>query len=172
MPRAGEWGNKIEHKLTKGKIKQCPPCAFLPSLFMAFLCNFPLKSPQLPPPATRPFSSSRFSFPPQKKKTPLFPLRPAPSCCPKFSNALLPQKSSSFSFRFFFPSCSPGIPCQLSPRFFFPSPFSIFHSKPLPTPLLLHSASMAPLTTSMADHLDLLPPPAHLMCREGVPPFA
>ena len=46
---------------------------------------------------------------------------------------------------------------------------SIFYRKPLPAPLLLHSASMAPLTTSMAD-LDLLLPPIWLPPAEkGAP---
>ena len=92
MPRAREWRNKTEHKLTKGKIKQCPPCAFLPSLFMAFLCNFPLKSPSCP--LLLPVLSLLldFLFPPKRKKTSLFPLCLAPSCCPKFSNALSPPK--------------------------------------------------------------------------------
>ena len=48
-------------------------------------------------------------------------------------------------------------------------PVSIFYRKPLPAPLLLHSASMAPLTTSMAD-LDLLLPPIWLPPAEkGAP---
>ena len=48
-------------------------------------------------------------------------------------------------------------------------PVSIFHRKPLPAPLLLHSASMAPLTTSMAD-LDVLLPPIWLPPAEKGPP--
>ena len=48
-------------------------------------------------------------------------------------------------------------------------PVSIFYRKPLPAPLLLHSASMASLTTSMAD-LDLLLPPIWLPPAEkGAP---
>ena len=41
MPRAGEWGNKIEHKLTKGKIKQCPPVPSFLLSFWHFSATFP-----------------------------------------------------------------------------------------------------------------------------------
>ena len=35
-------------------------------------------------------------------------------------------------------------------------PISIFHHKPLPAPLLLHSSSLAPLTTSIAAYVSCL----------------
>ena len=58
-----------------------------------------------------------------------------------------------------------SLPLWIPPLFFYVSPpfyrylgfllipISPFLSKPLPAPLLLHSASMAPLTTSMAVHV-------------------
>ena len=70
---------------------------------------------------------------------------------------------------FFLSSVPSPASSLLFPSYKLSLPISIFHSKPLPAPLLLHSASMAPLTTSMACHLDLLPPPARLLCREGSP---
>ena len=60
-------------------------------------------------------------------------------------------------------------PCDILLLHLLSPPVSIFYRKPLPAPLLLHSASMAPLTTSMAD-LDLLLPPIWLPPAEkGAP---
>ena len=82
MPRAGEWRNKTEHKLTKGKIKQSPLC--LPS-FSLYGVSLQL-SPQIPPAAPSCYSSFLFFpifFSTSKEKNLPFS---APSC-----SQLLPE---------------------------------------------------------------------------------
>ena len=92
----------------------------------------------------------------------------------------LDQKNQVDQIFRFSSACSPPLlwmsrlkksppPCDILLLHLLSPPVSIFHRKPLPAPLLLHSASMAPLTTSMAD-LDLLLPPIWLPPAEkGAP---